>query len=93
MKMALYIMLLFAEAIIGFLAISLAWTNLGWIPCMVTIAVWAALLMPQIPKLIKAPDTKSKKIIRRRIALVMMVPILGFLMMFIYWFIDLSMAI
>lgn len=93
MKMALYIILLFAEMVVDFLAISLAWTNLGWFPCMVTIVVWAVLFVRQILRLIKATDIENKRKIRRRITLVMLVPILGAIIMFCYWFVDLSMVI
>lgn len=75
MKKALYIILLLAEAAVDFLAISLVRTNFGWIPCVVTIAVWAALLVWQILMLTKATDAELKRKIYRRIALVMLVPV------------------
>ena len=93
MKMALYIIFLFVEIVVDFLAISLAWTNLGWLPCIVTIAIGVVLLVRQILMLIKVNDIENKRKIRRKIALVMLVPILGFVIMFIYWFFDLSSAI
>ena len=93
MKKALYLVLILAEAVLGFLAFSLAWTNLSWIPCVITAAVWALLFVRQILQLIKAPDAEHKQKIRRRIVLVMLIPLLGFLMMFVYWFLDLAMAI
>ena len=93
MKKAIYYILILAEAIVDFLAVSLAWTNLGWLPCVITIVVWAVLLAWQILLLTKATDAESKRKICKKIPLVMLVPLLGFVMMFIYWFIDLANAI
>lgn len=93
MKKALYIVLLIAEAVAGFLAINLAWVNLGWAPCAVTLAVWAALMTRQVLLLKRSAHGDKKKKIYRNIALVMLVPIAGFMIMLIWLIVGLSMVI
>ena len=62
MKKALYIILLLTEVVIGFLLLSLAWGSIGRLPCVITIAVWAALLIRQIVALKKNHDAaKTRK--------------------------------
>lgn len=74
MKMALYILLLAAEAFTGFLALGLMYSNLGWVSCAVTLAVMAALLVMLIIKLKKKTDAAERKKALRNIALVMLIP-------------------
>lgn len=93
MKMVVYIILLLIEIVVNFLVLSLTLTNLGWFPCVVTIIIWAVLFAKQVLMLIKSNDIEEKRRINRRIAFVMLVPILGFIIMLIYWFFDLSNTI
>ena len=73
MKKALYILLLLAELVIGFLLMSLAWDGIGWIPCVIFIAIWAALLVWQILALKKNDDGAKAWKIKRNIALIMLI--------------------
>ena len=93
MKKVAYVILLLVEAVLGFLALSLAWVNVEWIPCVVIIAVWAALLVWQLLTLKKATGTESTRKILRRIALVMLVPLLGGIILLVYMFVGLASVI
>ena len=81
MKKALYILLLLAELVIGFLLLSAAWANIGWLPCVIAIAVWAALLVWQIVMLKKNSDAAKAWKIKRNIALIMLIPSATYLVM------------
>jgi len=93
MKTVFYILLLLVELVVGFLAISLAWANTAWIPCIITVLVWAVLLVWQIILLTKAADAEVRRKIRRRIALVMLIPTIGFIIMVICLIVGLSSVI
>ena len=93
MKKVAYVILLLVEAVLGFLALSLAWVNVEWIPCVVIIAVWAALLVWQLLTLKKATGAESTRKILRRIALVMLVPLLGGIILLVYMFVGLASVI
>ena len=84
MKKALYIILLLAELVVGFLLMSLAWVNIGWIPCVITIAVWAALLVWQIVKLKKNTDAAKARKIKGNIALIMLIPSATYVVMIVW---------
>ena len=93
MKKVAYVILLLVEAVLGFPALSLAWVNVEWIPCVVIIAVWAALLVWQLLTLKKATGAESTRKILRRIALVMLVPLLGGIILLVYMFVGLASVI
>ena len=97
MKKVAYVILLLVEAVLSFLALSLAWVNVEWIPCVVIIAVWAALLVWQILTLKKATHAENPREVRRRtcrrIALVMLVPLLGGIILLVYMFVGLASVI
>ena len=78
MKKALYIILLLAELVIGFLLMSLAWSGIGWLPCVIVIAVWAVLLVWQIVTLKKNCDAEKMRKIMLNIALIMLIPSLSY---------------
>ena len=84
MKKALYIILLLAELFVGFLLMSAVWSNLGWIPCAITIAVWAGLLVWQIVALTKNSDAAKAWKIKRNIALIMLIPSAMYVVMVVY---------
>ena len=92
MKKALYILLLLAELVIGFLLLSAAWANIGWLPCVIAIAVWAALLVWQIVMLKKNSDAAKAWKIKRNIALIMLIPSLSYVCM-ILWLIIILFGI
>ena len=93
MKKVLYFVLLLAEAVAGFLLINLAWANSFEIPCIIAIAVWAALLVWQIVLLAKSSDSAAKSKIRRNIALVMLIPIVSFVAMLVWLIVGLASVI
>lgn len=92
MKKALYILLLLAELVIGFLLMSLAWDGIGWIPCVIFIAIWAALLVWQILSLKKNDDAAKTWKIKRNIALIILIPSISYVCM-ILWLIIILFAI
>ena len=92
MKKALYILLLLAELVIGFLLLSAAWANIGWLPCVIAIAVWAALLAWQIVMLKKNSDAAKAWKIKRNIALIMLIPSAVYLVMILWLIIILLSA-
>ena len=93
MKKALYFILLAAEAVVGLLSLSLMKNNLSWIPCLITAAVWAALLVWQIGRLKKAGDESQKRKARRNIALVMLTPTVATFLAAVWLIVGLSMVI
>ena len=93
MKKALYFILLAAEAVVGLLSLSLMKNNLSWIPCLITAAVWAALLVWQIGGLKKAGDESQKRKARRNIALVMLTPTVATFLAAVWLIVGLSMVI
>ena len=84
MKKALYIILLLAELFVGFLLMYTAWNSLGWIPCVINIAVWAGLLVWQIVALTKNSDAAKAWKIKRNIALIMLIPSAMYVVMVVY---------
>ena len=74
MKRVLYIILLIAELVVGALLLSAAWNSIGWLPCVIAIALWAALLVWQIVKLKNNNDAAKARKIKRNIALIMLIP-------------------
>ena len=86
MKKVLYAILLIVELIFACLSILLLWSNPFRIPCAIIVAVWVVLMVWQICMLTKAADAAAKQKIFRRIALVMAVPMIGLLILVI-WFI------
>lgn len=92
MKKALYIILLLAELVVGFLLLSAAWASIGWIPCVIAIAVWAALLAWQIVMLKKNGDAAKARKIKQNIALIMLIPSAVYLVMILWLIIVLFSA-
>ena len=74
MKKVLYVILLLAELAVGALLLSAAWNGIGRIPCVIAIALWAALLVWQIVALKKNTDEAKVHKIKRNIALIMLIP-------------------
>ena len=93
MKKALYMILLLAELVVGFLATSLAWVNIGWLPCVIALAVWAALLAWQIVTLKKNSDAAKARKIKRNIALIMLIPAALYVVMIVWLIVTLFGAI
>ena len=88
MKKILYFVLLFAELIAGYILMSLAWNNIGAVPCIITIAVTAALLIWQ-----GVTVKKSKGKAKRNIALILLIPIVAAIGMAIWLIIGLASVI
>ena len=93
MKKVLYMILLLAELVVGALLMSWAWVNIGWLPCVIIIAVWAALLAWQVVKLKKNSDAAKARKIKLNIALIMMIPSTSFIITFLWLFIVLASAL
>ena len=74
MKKVLYIILLLAELAFGALLMSAAWNSIGWLPCVITIALWAALLIRQVVQLKKDTDAAKVRQIKGNIVLIMLIP-------------------
>ena len=93
MKKVLYIVLLFIELVLDVLLMSLLWSNQAWLAWGIIAVVWGGLLIWQVLALKKVSDDISKKRIYRRIALSMLVPIVGFIIVVIWFIIALSRVI
>ena len=74
MKKVLYILLLLAELVVGFVLLALSTIAIRWIGFGIVTAIWAALTVWMLTKLKKAEDDSSRRKIKRRIALVMLIP-------------------
>ena len=92
MKKVLYLILLLAELVVGICLMSSAWDSIGWLPCVITIAVWAALLIWQAAKLKKNSDAAKARRIRRNIALIMLIPAVLYVGMILWLMIVLLSA-
>lgn len=90
MKKALYLILLLAELFVGFLMVSLVWVNIGWLPCVITLALWAVLLVWQIVTLKKNSDAEKARKIKRNIALIMLIPSTLYVVMLLWLIVALS---
>ena len=93
MKKVFYIILLIAELVVGALLLSAAWNGFGWIPCVITIALWAVLLVWQIVALKKNTDEAKVHKIKRNIALIMLIPSATYVVMILWLIIVLFGAI
>lgn len=93
MKKALYFILIIAELVVGFLLMSLAWTNTFEIACIIVAVIWAILMVWQIVLLAKTTDAATKGKIKRNIALIMLIPIIASIAMFICLIVGLSSVI
>ena len=92
MKKVLYIILLLAELAVGALLLSAAWNSIGWIPCVIAIVLWAALLVWQIVALKKNTDAAKVRKIKQNIALIMLIPSATYVVMIVWLFIVLLSA-
>ena len=92
MKKVLYIILLLAELAVGALLLSAAWNSIGWLPCVITIALWAGLLVWQIVALKKNTDEAKVRKIKRNIALIMLIPSATYIVMIVWLFVVLLSA-
>lgn len=92
MKKVLYIILLLAELAVGALLLSAAWNGIGWLPCVIAIALWATLLVWQIVKLKKNTDAAKVRKIKGNIALIMLIPSATYVVMIVWLFIVLLSA-
>ena len=90
MKKALYLILLLTELFVGFLMVSLVWVNIGWLPCVITLTLWAVLLVWQIVTLKKNSDAEKARKIKRNIALIMLIPSTLYVVMLLWLIIALS---
>ena len=85
-KRALYILLLLAELVLDTLLMSVLWSITLVIPVLAIMAVSTGLLVWQIIALVRAADPNKKRKKKRNIALILLLPIAIFLILFI-WFI------
>jgi hypothetical protein len=85
-KRFLYILLLLAELVLDTLLMSVLWSITLVIPVLAIMAVSTGLLVWQIIALVRAADPNKKRKKKRNIALILLLPIAIFLILFI-WFI------
>jgi hypothetical protein len=85
-KRVLYILLLLAELVLDTLLMSVLWSITLVIPVLAIMAVSTGLLVWQIIALVRAADPNKKRKKKRNIALILLLPIAIFLILFI-WFI------
>lgn len=74
MKNVLYIFLLVVEFLVGFALLTLASGYCGWALLMSVGVVWAALMAFLLVKMVKTVDDESRRTIKSKIALVMLLP-------------------
>ena len=86
MHSVLYAALLLIELLVGSTLMLLLWFNTLHQACMVTVLVWAVMVVWQVILLIKVTDKAKRHKIKRNISLVMMIPTVAFIGMVI-WFI------
>ena len=85
-KRVLYILLLLAELVLDTLLMSVLWSITLVIPVLAIMVVSTGLLVWQIIALVRAADPNKKRKKKRNIALILLLPIAIFLILFI-WFI------
>ena len=83
MKKILYFILLAAELFIGTLLMISLWSSNLPIVCGAVVVVMAALLLWQIIRLRKLSDPAAKQKILRNIALIMLLPMAAFAVVFV----------
>ena len=93
MKKVFYVILLIAELFVDVLLMSLAWNNTYEIATVITSIVCAALVIWQLVMLVITKDPAVRKKIMRNIALIMLLPVVAFIIMFICLFIGLASVI
>ena len=93
MKKVFYGILLAAELALSAVCMSLLWSNTAYIAMAIIIAIWVALLIWVLLKLRKADDAAIKRKLYRRLALVMVSPVVMFVIAVIIFIIGLSMVI
>lgn len=93
MKKILYVILLIAELLFDFILMSLVWTNVSATVSIVTAVVCAALIIWQGIMLAMATDAVAKRKFMRNIALIMLIPVVVFIIMFVYMIVALSQVI
>ena len=87
------LILLLAELIVGSLLLSLAWDSIGWLLYVITIAVWAVLLVWQIVTPKKNSDAAKARKIKRNITLIMLIPSTLYIGMILWVIVNLFGAI
>ena len=93
MKKVLYILMLVVEFVIGALLMELAYHNTFEIATVITVIATLALAVWQIVELIRAKDATAKGKIKRNIALIMLIPVAAFIIMFVWLIVGLMMVI
>ena len=93
MKKVLYIVMLVAEFVFGALLMELAYHNTFAIAVVITDIATIALAVWQIVDLTRAKDEVAKHKIKRNIALIMLIPIAAFIVMFIWLLVGLMSVI
>lgn len=83
MKKILYFVLLVAELFVGVLLMSALWSNSLYIPAAATAVVLVAMMTWQTVLLKRAPDAQTRRKIMLRIALVMLIPVVVFIVTYI----------
>ena len=93
MKKILYPMLLIAELVADFLLMSLAWANTFKFASVIIVIISAVLELWQIILYIRTKDSVARRKIKRNIALFMLIPVVGFIILLIWFMIGLSLVI
>ena len=84
MKKLVYFVLLAAELFLGTLLLMSLWSNNMTVTCIASVAVMLALLMWQVIRFFRVTDLTAKTKILRNIALIMLIPLAVFIVVFLY---------
>ena len=93
MKKALYVILLVVEFLLGTLALSYMALFTTWTFLFLLFIPWAVLAIWVLAKLKKADSEELKRKLKRRLALVMLLPLLAGIGIFVFFVVALSMVI
>ena len=83
MKKVLYVLLLLAELFVGACLMSSLWMSYLYIPCIVSAALVVGLLIWQIARWTRTADPAVRRRILCNAALIMMIPIAIFIVVYI----------
>ena len=93
MKKVLYGLLLLVEAVAALMILSLLWNNTFYLAVAAIAVIWAVLVTWVLIKLKKADDGVMKRKLYRRLVLANGSPVIVFIILVIWFIIEMSMAI
>lgn len=87
MKKVFYVVLLLVELLLGLYLLNAARAFFGALPCVIVLVVWAVLLVCHLLKWKKNTDEAAVPKMKKRLALIMLIPIAAAVGILIWFFI------